>query len=79
MLEEAQEGYADMRGGWAKRCLEPGTKWIVAAAEKDVGTVDGGRDFGFWVEGMLALAEVSCPSLENPESIPIIDGICASN
>ncbi|KAF9515702.1 hypothetical protein BS47DRAFT_1371949 [Hydnum rufescens UP504] len=57
MLEEAQQGYADMRGGWAKRCLEPGTRRIMAAAEKDTGTVDGGRDFGLWVEGMLALAE----------------------
>ena len=59
MLQEAQQGYADMRSGWAKKCLEPGAKRIMASAENEIAGVDSGRDFGLWVEGMLALAEVS--------------------
>ncbi|OCH84783.1 hypothetical protein OBBRIDRAFT_798791 [Obba rivulosa] len=55
-LKEAQKGYGDMRGAWARKCLETYGKRIVERAE----TIDGvaaGREFGKWVENVLKVAE----------------------
>ncbi|OBZ78174.1 Exocyst complex protein EXO70 [Grifola frondosa] len=55
-LKEAQKGYGDMRGAWARKCLETYGKRVVDRAE----TIDGvvaGREFGTWVENMMKVAE----------------------
>ncbi|KIM35849.1 hypothetical protein M413DRAFT_449580 [Hebeloma cylindrosporum] len=55
-LQEAQQGYADMRGNWSVKCLEGQGKRLVVRAE----TVDAlvtGREFREWVELMLGTAE----------------------
>lgn len=57
-LKDAQKGYADMRGAWAKRCLELYGRRVVERSE----TLDGvkaGREFGLWVNNLLTVAEVS--------------------
>lgn len=57
-LKDAQKGYGDMRGAWARKCLETYGKRVVERAE----TIDGvaaGREFGKWVENILNVAEVS--------------------
>ena len=56
-LKDAQKGYADMRGAWAKKCLEMQGKRVVDRAD----TIDGvtaGQEFGRWVELVLSVAEV---------------------
>ncbi|KAH8089917.1 Cullin repeat-like-containing domain protein [Cristinia sonorae] len=55
-LKEAQKGYADMRGAWAKKCLELYGRRVVERSE----TLDGvkaGREFGVWVDNLLVVAE----------------------
>jgi exocyst complex protein 7 len=56
-LKDAQKGYADMRGVWAKKCLEMQGKRVVDRAD----TIDGvaaGKEFGRWVELVLSVADV---------------------
>jgi exocyst complex protein 7 len=56
-LKDAQKGYADMRGVWAKKCLEMQGKRVVDRAD----TIDGvaaGKEFGRWVELVLNVADV---------------------
>ncbi|EMD34621.1 hypothetical protein CERSUDRAFT_86027 [Gelatoporia subvermispora B] len=55
-LKDAQKGYGDMRGAWARKCLETYGKRVVERAE----TIDGvaaGREFGKWVENILKVAD----------------------
>ncbi|KAI0366071.1 hypothetical protein BV20DRAFT_1003065 [Pilatotrama ljubarskyi] len=55
-LKDAQKGYGDMRGAWARKCLETFGKRIVDRAE----TIDGvaaGKEVGKWTENMLAVAD----------------------
>ncbi|CAK5272856.1 unnamed protein product [Mycena citricolor] len=55
-LKDAQRGYADMRGNWARRALEAGGKRVVDRAESGESLVVG-REFGDWVAGVLAVAD----------------------
>lgn len=56
-LTEAQKGYAEMRGQWAHRCLETQSRRVLVRVETMDG-VDGGREFGRFVESVLKHAEV---------------------
>ncbi|KAG8886158.1 hypothetical protein FRB97_007196 [Tulasnella sp. 331] len=64
-LREAQAGYAEMRGNWAKRCMEPGSRRVLGQLEtqNDGGGLPVGQDAGQWVEAMLALAEAENETL----------------
>ncbi|KAF8515644.1 Cullin repeat-like-containing domain protein [Gautieria morchelliformis] len=55
-LKEAQKGYADMRGQWARKCLETQSRRVLVRVETMDG-VDGGREFGRFVESILNHAE----------------------
>lgn len=59
ILNEAQDGYADMRGGWAKRCLEFRARELVRQAEDAANGIQISFQFAQWTEGLLLLAEVS--------------------
>lgn len=56
-LQDAQRGYADMRGSWAQKCLEAQGKRIVDRADT-IDVILAGKEFGKWVEAMLNVAEV---------------------
>lgn len=56
-LKEAQNGYADMRGNWSKKCLEAYGRRVVERAETMEG-VPAGRELGKWIENLLEVAEV---------------------
>ncbi|KAF8520881.1 Cullin repeat-like-containing domain protein [Hysterangium stoloniferum] len=49
---EAQRGYAEMRGSWCRKCLETQSRRVLERIETMEG-VEGGREFGRWVEGFL--------------------------
>ncbi|ETW75673.1 hypothetical protein HETIRDRAFT_390036 [Heterobasidion irregulare TC 32-1] len=55
-LKEAQRGYADMRGNWAKKCLELHGRRVVERAETIEG-VEAGRELGKWVGNLLNVVE----------------------
>ncbi|EIM89544.1 exocyst complex component exo70 subunit [Stereum hirsutum FP-91666 SS1] len=55
-LKEAQNGYADMRGNWSKKCLEAYGRRVVERAETMEG-VPAGRELGKWIENLLEVAE----------------------
>ncbi|KAF7321126.1 hypothetical protein HMN09_00200600 [Mycena chlorophos] len=55
-LKEAQKGYADMRGNWARKCLETQGKRVIDRAD-NVDAVTAGKDFGRWVESLLSVAD----------------------
>lgn len=57
MLRDAQKGYADMRGAFARRCLEPGARRAVERAEK-AGGAAGARELGQWADDFLSVVEV---------------------
>lgn len=59
VLNEAQDGYAAMRSGWAKRCLEPMSRDLIAAAEDPGNGIQTSIELAQWIEGFLLLAEVS--------------------
>ncbi|KAG9021156.1 hypothetical protein FRB95_002731, partial [Tulasnella sp. JGI-2019a] len=71
-LKEAQAGYAEMRGNWGKRCLEPGSRRILGHIETqtDGGGLPVGQDAGQWVEAMLALAEAENETLVQLALLP---------
>ncbi|KAF7307897.1 hypothetical protein MKEN_01150400 [Mycena kentingensis (nom. inval.)] len=56
-LKEALRGYADMRGNWAKKCLEGQGKRVIDRAD-NVDAVTAGKEFGRWVESLLSVADV---------------------
>jgi exocyst complex component 7 len=60
-LKEAQKGYADMRGQWARKCLEQQSRRVLVRVETMDG-VDGGREFGRFMENVLNHAEVRMSS-----------------
>ncbi|KAM5541886.1 hypothetical protein V8D89_004615 [Ganoderma adspersum] len=55
-LKDAQKGYADMRGGWVRKCLETFGKRVTDRAETIDG-VDAGQEVGRWTEDLLTVAE----------------------
>ena len=59
-LKEAQRGYADMRGNWAKKCLEVYGRRVVDRAETTDG-VTSVRELGKWTNDFLDVIEVSFP------------------
>ncbi len=56
-LKEAQRGYAEMRGNWAKKCLEVYGRRIIDRAETTDG-VTSGRELGKWAFDLLDVIEV---------------------
>lgn len=56
-LQDAQRGYADMRGSWAVKCLEGQGKRVIDRADT-VDVITAGKEFGKWVEVLLVVAEV---------------------
>jgi exocyst complex component 7 len=57
-LKEAQKGYGDMRGTWARKCLEGvGVRRVVERVETMDG-IKGGKEMGRWVSGLLSVADV---------------------
>jgi exocyst complex protein 7 len=57
-LRDAQRGYADMRGTWSRKWLEPGGKRVLDRADT-IDTISSGKEFGTWVEALLNVSEVS--------------------
>ncbi|KAG8960854.1 hypothetical protein FRC00_014009 [Tulasnella sp. 408] len=73
-LKEAQNGYAEMRGTWAKRCLEPGYRAILGRVEteSDGGGIKAAKDIAEWLEGLVALSEAELENLERLALLPTI-------
>ncbi|KAG8973500.1 hypothetical protein FRB90_009921 [Tulasnella sp. 427] len=71
-LQEAQNGYAEMRGAWAKRCLEGGYRAILGRVEteSDGGGVKAARDVAEWVEALVSISEAEQETLETLALIP---------
>lgn len=59
-LKEAQRGYAEMRGNWARKCLEVYGRRVVDRAETTDG-VTAGQELGRWTSDLLDVIEVSFP------------------
>jgi exocyst complex component 7 len=59
-LKEAQRGYAEMRGNWARKCLEVYGRRVVDRAETTDG-VTAGQELGKWTNDLLDVIEVSLP------------------
>ncbi|KNZ77465.1 Exocyst complex protein exo70 [Termitomyces sp. J132] len=51
-LQDAQRGYADMRGVWAQKCLESQGKRCIDRADT-IEPIPAGKEFGKWVELVL--------------------------
>ncbi|EKM76443.1 hypothetical protein AGABI1DRAFT_63122 [Agaricus bisporus var. burnettii JB137-S8] len=63
-LQEAQKGYADMRGNWSVKCLEGQGKRLVTRADT-IDAVITGTEFGQWVQSLLVVAEVEYKLLQD--------------
>lgn len=57
-LKEAQRGYAEMRGNWARKCLEVYGRRVVDRAETTDG-ISAGGELGKWTNNLLDVIEVS--------------------
>lgn len=55
-LQDAQRGYADMRGTWAQKCLEAQGRRVIERAET-IDAIAAGKELGKWVDMMLVVAE----------------------
>ncbi|KAF7297371.1 hypothetical protein MIND_00970600 [Mycena indigotica] len=55
-LKDTQKGYAEMRGVWAKKCLEAQGKRVVDRADT-IDATTAGKEFGRWVESLLSVAD----------------------
>ncbi|KAG6856157.1 hypothetical protein H0H87_007012 [Tephrocybe sp. NHM501043] len=53
-LNDAQRGYADMRGVWAQKCLESQGKRCIDRADT-IDPIAAGKEFGKWVEMMFVV------------------------
>lgn len=75
-LREAQNGYAEMRGSWGKRCLELRSRQIISQLEASTnqdgasGELALGQDVGQWVESLLALAEAEHETFQQLALLP---------
>jgi exocyst complex protein 7 len=56
-LKEAQRGYAEMRGSWARKSLEVYARRVIDRAETTDG-VASGRELGGWTSDLLSVIEV---------------------
>ncbi|KAG6915578.1 hypothetical protein DXG01_010879 [Tephrocybe rancida] len=54
-LKDAQQGYADMRGVWAQKCLESQGKRAIDRADT-IDAIAAGKEFGKWVEMLFVVA-----------------------
>ncbi|KAH9165747.1 exocyst complex component exo70 subunit [Lactarius sanguifluus] len=74
-LKEAQRGYAEMRGNWAKKCLEVYGRRVIDRAETTDG-VASGRELGKWKSELLDVVEeeydllVQLAPLPGPSHLP---------
>ena len=68
-LKEAQRGYAEMRGNWAKKGLEVYGRRVIDRAETTDG-VASGRELGKWTSDLLDVIEVSFWRLLHNETNP---------
>lgn len=59
-LKEAQRGYAEMRGNWARKCLEVYGRRVVDRSETTDGVL-AGQGLGIWTRNLLDVIEVSLP------------------
>ena len=59
-LKEAQRGYAEMRGNWAKKCLEVYGRRVVDRSETTDGVL-AGQELAIWTRNLLDVIEVSFP------------------
>ena len=57
-LKEAQRGYAEMRGNWARKCLELYGRRVVDRSETTDGVL-AGQELGIWTRNLLDVIEVS--------------------
>ena len=57
-LKEAQRGYAEMRGNWARKCLELYGRRVVDRSETTEGVL-AGQELGIWTRNLLDVIEVS--------------------
>ncbi|KDQ18787.1 hypothetical protein BOTBODRAFT_153680 [Botryobasidium botryosum FD-172 SS1] len=64
-LKEAQGGYAEMRSGWAKKCLDGDARRVAELVGAESNSAEGGKKVGMWVEALLNLAEVEYGHLLN--------------
>lgn len=55
-LKEAQKGYAEMRGAWARKCLETEAKRVLDRADT-IDSLNAGKEFGYWASSLLNVAE----------------------
>ena len=70
-LQEAQRGYADMRGVWSRKCLEGQGKRLVERTETLEG-VRAGREVGQWADQLLMVAEVTIKNGMNYTSTDLL-------
>lgn len=63
-LKDAQRGYADMRGTWSRKCLETQAKRVLDRADT-VDSIQAGKEFGDWVESLIAIADKEYEHLQN--------------
>ncbi|KAF8491339.1 exocyst complex component exo70 subunit [Russula emetica] len=55
-LKEAQRGYAEMRGNWARKCLEVYGRRVVDRSETTDGVL-AGQELGTWTRNLLDVIE----------------------
>ncbi|CAE6434452.1 unnamed protein product [Rhizoctonia solani] len=70
VIQEAQAGYADMRSQWCKKAIDGGIRRILAAADTGTDRIAVGREFGIWVEGLLAMADTEYKTLQRCALLP---------
>ncbi|KAH7344564.1 Cullin repeat-like-containing domain protein [Rhizoctonia solani] len=75
VIQEAQAGYADMRSQWCKKAVDGGVRRILAAADTGTDRIAVGREFGTWVEGLLAMADAEYKTLQRCALLPSRDFI----
>lgn len=68
-LKEAQRGYAEMRGNWARKCLEVYGRRVIDRAET-TDRVASGQELGKWTSDLLDVAEVSLLRRRRNETNP---------
>ncbi|CAE6449936.1 unnamed protein product [Rhizoctonia solani] len=73
VIQEAQAGYADMRSQWCKKAVDGGVRRILAAADTGTDRIAVGREFGTWVEGLLAMADAEYKTLQRCALLPSRD------
>ncbi|KAJ2935205.1 hypothetical protein H1R20_g1896, partial [Candolleomyces eurysporus] len=70
-LMDAQRGFADMRGNWSVKCLDAqGKRLVVRAGTSDVDPLQTGREFGEWLEVILATADEEYKLLQSLAPLP---------